>query len=91
MKVFYSSPWVPVEWIEAHGLQPRGVWFAEDLGWGALPGAPGRKPGGGAVVPTPGKNPPGGPMVPASGFPGVPPTGPAPFFKTATMPNACAP
>jgi len=37
MKVFYSSPWVPVEWIEAHGLQPRGVWFAEDLGWGALP------------------------------------------------------
>jgi benzoyl-CoA reductase/2-hydroxyglutaryl-CoA dehydratase subunit BcrC/BadD/HgdB len=36
MKVFYSSPWVPVEWIEAHGLQPCGVWFAEDLGWGAL-------------------------------------------------------
>ena len=37
MKVFYSSPWVPAEWIEAHGLQPCGVWFAEDLGWGALP------------------------------------------------------
>jgi benzoyl-CoA reductase/2-hydroxyglutaryl-CoA dehydratase subunit BcrC/BadD/HgdB len=37
MKVFYSSPWVPVEWIEAHGLQPCGVWFAEDLGCGALP------------------------------------------------------
>jgi len=36
MKVFYSSPWVPVEWIEAHGLQPCGVWFAEDLGCGAL-------------------------------------------------------
>jgi hypothetical protein len=37
MKVFYSSPWVPAEWIEAHGLQPCGVWFAEDLGCGALP------------------------------------------------------
>lgn len=37
MKVFYSSPWVPAEWIEAHGLQPCGVWFAEDLGRGALP------------------------------------------------------
>jgi benzoyl-CoA reductase/2-hydroxyglutaryl-CoA dehydratase subunit BcrC/BadD/HgdB len=37
MKVFYSSPWVPAEWIEAHGLQPCGVWFAEDLSWGALP------------------------------------------------------
>jgi benzoyl-CoA reductase/2-hydroxyglutaryl-CoA dehydratase subunit BcrC/BadD/HgdB len=37
MKVFYSSPWVPAEWIEAHGLQPCGVWFAEDLGGAALP------------------------------------------------------
>jgi hypothetical protein len=37
MKVFYSSPWVPAEWIEAHSLQPCGVWFAEDLGCGALP------------------------------------------------------
>jgi benzoyl-CoA reductase/2-hydroxyglutaryl-CoA dehydratase subunit BcrC/BadD/HgdB len=37
MNVFYSSPWVPVEWIEAHGLQPCGIWFAEDLGCGALP------------------------------------------------------
>jgi hypothetical protein len=37
MNVFYSSPWVPVEWIEAHGLEPRGVWFAEDFGCGALP------------------------------------------------------
>ena len=37
MKVFYSSPWVPVEWIEAHGLEPHGVWFAEDFGCGALP------------------------------------------------------
>jgi benzoyl-CoA reductase/2-hydroxyglutaryl-CoA dehydratase subunit BcrC/BadD/HgdB len=37
MKIFYSSPWVPVEWIEAHGLEPHGVWFAEDFGCGALP------------------------------------------------------
>jgi benzoyl-CoA reductase/2-hydroxyglutaryl-CoA dehydratase subunit BcrC/BadD/HgdB len=31
MQVFYSSPWVPPEWIKAHGLEPRGVWFAGDL------------------------------------------------------------
>ena len=37
MKVFYSSPWIPVEWIKAHGLEPRGVWYAEDFGCGALP------------------------------------------------------
>jgi hypothetical protein len=37
MKFFYSSPWIPAEWIEAHGLQPCGVWFAEDLDGGAVP------------------------------------------------------
>ena len=37
MQVYYSSPWVPAEWIKAHGLEPRGVWFAEDLGRDALP------------------------------------------------------
>ena len=37
MNVFYSSPWVPVEWIEAHGLQPCGAWFAEDFGRGTPP------------------------------------------------------
>lgn len=31
MQIFYSSPWVPAEWIKAHGLEPRGVWFAKDL------------------------------------------------------------
>lgn len=36
MQVFYSSPWIPAEWIEAHGLEPRGVWGAEDFGQGAL-------------------------------------------------------
>ena len=29
-EVSYSSPWVPPEWIKAHGLEPRGVWFARD-------------------------------------------------------------
>ncbi len=33
-QVFYSSPWVPREWIKAHRLEPRGVWFARDF---ALP------------------------------------------------------
>jgi hypothetical protein len=28
MQVFYASPWVPPEWIKAHGLEPRGVWLA---------------------------------------------------------------
>jgi hypothetical protein len=37
MNVFYSSPWVPVEWIKAHGFEPRGVWSAPDFGRGALP------------------------------------------------------
>ena len=41
MNVYYSSPWVPVEWIEAHGLEPRGVWSANDFGRGALPLAAG--------------------------------------------------
>jgi hypothetical protein len=31
MEVFCSSPWVPPEWIKAHGLEPRGVWFARDF------------------------------------------------------------
>jgi hypothetical protein len=37
MNVYYSSPWIPVEWIEAHGFEPRGVWSAEGFGRGALP------------------------------------------------------
>ena len=31
MEVFYASPWVPPEWIKAHGLEPRGVWSAGDF------------------------------------------------------------
>jgi benzoyl-CoA reductase/2-hydroxyglutaryl-CoA dehydratase subunit BcrC/BadD/HgdB len=37
MQIFYTSPWIPAEWIEAHGLEPRGVWFAKDLRLGSLP------------------------------------------------------
>lgn len=36
MQVFFVSPWIPAEWIEAHGLEPRGIWLAEDFGRGAL-------------------------------------------------------
>ena len=28
MEVFYSNPWVPREWIMAHGHEPRGLWGA---------------------------------------------------------------
>ena len=30
MQVFITSPWVPPEFIGAHGLEPRGVWFAAE-------------------------------------------------------------
>ncbi len=30
MQVFYTSPWVPPEFIHAHGLEPRGIWSATD-------------------------------------------------------------
>jgi benzoyl-CoA reductase/2-hydroxyglutaryl-CoA dehydratase subunit BcrC/BadD/HgdB len=29
MRVFLTSPWIPAEWIRAHGHEPRGIWFAE--------------------------------------------------------------
>jgi hypothetical protein len=31
MDVFLTSPWIPPEWIRAHGLQPRGIWSAENF------------------------------------------------------------
>jgi hypothetical protein len=37
MEVFITSPWVPAEWIKAHGLEPRGVWYAENFGCRAQP------------------------------------------------------
>lgn len=41
MEVFYASPWVPAEWIKAHGLEPRGVWYAEGFASQPLPLAAG--------------------------------------------------
>jgi benzoyl-CoA reductase/2-hydroxyglutaryl-CoA dehydratase subunit BcrC/BadD/HgdB len=41
MQVFVTSPWVPAEWIKAHGLEPRGVWFAEGFGCRTQPLAAG--------------------------------------------------
>jgi hypothetical protein len=37
MRVFLSSPWIPAEWVRAHGLESRGIWFAENFQHGALP------------------------------------------------------
>jgi len=37
MRVFLTSPWIPEEWIRAHGLEPRGIWSAEEFRRGALP------------------------------------------------------
>lgn len=37
MDVFLTSPWIPAEWIRAHGLMPHGVWAAENFLRGALP------------------------------------------------------
>ena len=37
MDVFLTSPWIPAEWIRAHGLQPRGIWSAENFQRGAWP------------------------------------------------------
>ncbi len=41
MDVFYTSPWVPPEWIAAHGFQPRGVWSSPALDLRAAPLAEG--------------------------------------------------
>jgi benzoyl-CoA reductase/2-hydroxyglutaryl-CoA dehydratase subunit BcrC/BadD/HgdB len=37
MQVFFTSPWVPAEWIKAHGLEPRGIWFAPQFAFDSLP------------------------------------------------------
>jgi hypothetical protein len=37
MDVFLTSPWIPPEWIRAHGLQPRGIWSADNFQRGAWP------------------------------------------------------
>ena len=41
MEVFCTSPWVPPEWIKAHGLEPRGIWLARDFACEPLPLAAG--------------------------------------------------
>lgn len=37
MRVYYTSPWIPAEWIQAHGLESEGIWHAQDLGSWPLP------------------------------------------------------
>jgi hypothetical protein len=37
MDVFLTSPWIPPEWIRAHGLQPHGIWSAEHFQPGTWP------------------------------------------------------
>jgi hypothetical protein len=37
MEVFYTSPWVPAEWIKAHGVEPRGIWLANEFAGEPLP------------------------------------------------------
>ena len=31
MRVFLTSPWIPAEWVRAHGHEPRGIWFEENF------------------------------------------------------------
>jgi hypothetical protein len=31
-RVYLASPWVPAEWVEAHGLEPFGIWFSLEVG-----------------------------------------------------------
>jgi hypothetical protein len=37
MRVFYSTPWLPAEWIKAHGIEPRGIWADGHFIFGSLP------------------------------------------------------
>jgi hypothetical protein len=37
MDVFLTSPWIPAEWIRAHGLQPRGVCAVDNFTRGPRP------------------------------------------------------
>jgi benzoyl-CoA reductase/2-hydroxyglutaryl-CoA dehydratase subunit BcrC/BadD/HgdB len=31
MRVLLASPWIPAEWVRAHGLATGGIWFAEEF------------------------------------------------------------
>ena len=37
MHVFLTSPWIPAEWIRAHGLTPRGIWAVDNFVRGPVP------------------------------------------------------
>jgi benzoyl-CoA reductase/2-hydroxyglutaryl-CoA dehydratase subunit BcrC/BadD/HgdB len=37
MRVFLTSPWIPPEWIRAHGLESGGIWSEAEFRRGALP------------------------------------------------------
>ncbi len=37
MDVFLTSPWIPAEWIRAHGLPARGIWSGADFQHGTWP------------------------------------------------------
>jgi benzoyl-CoA reductase/2-hydroxyglutaryl-CoA dehydratase subunit BcrC/BadD/HgdB len=37
MDVYLTSPWVPPEWIKAHGLVPRGIWCAPGFAFDTSP------------------------------------------------------
>ncbi len=50
MDVRVTSPWVPFEWIAAHGLRPRGVWASPELNWNAQGLAAGVCPFANAVL-----------------------------------------
>jgi hypothetical protein len=41
MELFHASPWAPVEWIKAHGAEPRGLWYADELNLGPTRSAAG--------------------------------------------------
>jgi hypothetical protein len=31
MRVFLTSPWIPAEWVRAHGLEARGIWYEQSF------------------------------------------------------------
>jgi len=37
MNVYLTSPWIPAEWVRAHGLEPRGIGSAAHFSRGNLP------------------------------------------------------
>lgn len=50
MRVWLTSPWIPPDWVKAHGLEPRGIWSAPEFQPGAHALAAGVCPFAEAVV-----------------------------------------